>query len=63
MQIVFMTYDLHGQWDYGSLYAIDGCPTGDCLRSHVNITEVEMSLVMITKAGVKANKIMVGECS
>lgn len=32
--IVYMTYDLHGQWDYGSKWAQPGCPTGDCLRSH-----------------------------
>lgn len=32
--IVFMTYDLHGQWDYGSEWAQPGCPDGNCLRSH-----------------------------
>jgi chitinase len=32
--IVFMTYDLHGQWDYGNKYTNPGCPTGNCLRSH-----------------------------
>lgn len=31
--IVFMTYDLHGQWDYGSPFSNPGCPTGNCLRS------------------------------
>jgi GH18 family chitinase len=33
--IVFMTYDLHGQWDYDNKWTDPGCPTrGNCLRSH-----------------------------
>ncbi|KAK2755052.1 hypothetical protein FQN54_006580 [Arachnomyces sp. PD_36] len=56
----YMTYDFHGQWDYGSQYAISGCPAGNCVRSHVNITETKTSLSMITKAGVKASKLLVG---
>lgn len=31
--IVFMTYDLHGQWDYGSTFSNPGCANGNCLRS------------------------------
>ncbi|KUI60668.1 Killer toxin subunits alpha/beta [Cytospora mali] len=61
--IVYMTYDLHGQWDYNSSYANPGCPTGNCLRSHVNLTETEYALSMITKAGVPANKVVVGIAS
>ncbi|KAL8413204.1 hypothetical protein RB594_004724 [Gaeumannomyces avenae] len=61
--IVFMTYDLHGQWDAGNQYAIDGCPAGNCVRSHVNLTETTYTLAMITKAGVKTSKIYVGESS
>lgn len=34
--IVYMTYDLHGQWDAGNKYAQEGCPGGNCLRSHGN---------------------------
>ncbi|KAH7143395.1 glycoside hydrolase family 18 protein [Dactylonectria macrodidyma] len=49
--IVFMTYDLHGQWDYGNANAFDECPSGKFIRSHV------------TKAGVLNNKIFVGEAS
>ncbi|KAI9163903.1 Killer toxin subunits alpha/beta [Paramyrothecium foliicola] len=49
--IVYMTYDLHGQWDYGNVNAFDSCPSGKCIRSHV------------TKAGVANNKIFVGEYS
>jgi chitinase len=61
--IVYMTYDLHGQWDYANQHAIDGCPAGNCLRSQTNITETLLSLAMITKAGVPSNKIAVGVTS
>ena len=58
--IVFMTYDLHGQWDYNNAFVNEGCPMGNCLRSHVNITETKYALAMITKAGVPSNKVAVG---
>ncbi|KAL5371370.1 hypothetical protein PMIN06_012909 [Paraphaeosphaeria minitans] len=66
--IVYMTYDLHGQWDYTNKYATPGCPSydvglGNCLRSHVNLTETINSLSMITKAGVPSNMIVVGVSS
>ncbi|KAJ0164046.1 Killer toxin subunits alpha/beta [Colletotrichum tanaceti] len=61
--IVYMTYDLHGQWDAGNKWATPGCPTGNCLRSHVNRTETMNTLVMITKAGVPSNKVLVGVSS
>jgi chitinase len=61
--IVYMTYDLHGQWDYANKFAIDGCPEGNCLRSQVNITETLQSLAMITKAGVPSNKLAIGVAS
>ncbi|KAH6688814.1 hypothetical protein BKA61DRAFT_565392 [Leptodontidium sp. MPI-SDFR-AT-0119] len=61
--IVFMTYDLHGQWDYGSAWSEEGCPAGNCLRSHVNLTETINSLSMITKAGVPSNQVVVGVSS
>ncbi|KFY44344.1 hypothetical protein V494_01528 [Pseudogymnoascus sp. VKM F-4513 (FW-928)] len=57
---IYMTYDYHGQWDAGHHYSVDGCYDGNCLRSHVNKTETRNSLVMITKAGVPANKVLVG---
>ncbi|KAI3341076.1 glycoside hydrolase superfamily [Ustulina deusta] len=44
--IIYMTYDLHGQWDTGNKWAQLGCPEGNCLR--------------ITKAGVSSKKIVVG---
>ncbi|KAI0190106.1 glycoside hydrolase family 18 protein [Astrocystis sublimbata] len=58
--IVYLTYDLHGQWDYGNKWTSPGCPTGNCLRSHVNVTETKDALSLITKAGVPSNKIVVG---
>ncbi|ERS96164.1 hypothetical protein HMPREF1624_07700 [Sporothrix schenckii ATCC 58251] len=61
--IVFMTYDLHGQWDTNNAYSQEGCSTGNCLRSHVNLTETMTSLAMITKAGVPSAKVVVGVTS
>ncbi|KAF7341759.1 Glycoside hydrolase family 18 protein [Mycena sanguinolenta] len=61
--IIYMTYDLHGQWDYGSAFDDPGCPAGGCLRSHVNLTETLNAFSMITKAGVPSNKLIVGVTS
>ncbi|KAI1131004.1 glycoside hydrolase family 18 protein [Nemania abortiva] len=61
--IVYMTYDLHGQWDAGNKYAQEGCPGGNCLRSHVNLTETMDALAMVTKAGVSTKKVVVGMAS
>ncbi|KAG9191337.1 chitinase [Alternaria panax] len=61
--IVYMTYDLHGQWDYGNPNSFDQCDSGKCIRSHVNLTETTNALSMITKAGVENNKVFVGEAS
>ncbi|KAL1866812.1 hypothetical protein VTK73DRAFT_4511 [Phialemonium thermophilum] len=61
--LVLMTYDLHGQWDAGNQWSDPGCPEGNCLRSHVNRTETLNALAMVTKAGVPANKVVVGVAS
>lgn len=61
--IVYMTYDLHGQWDYNNHWSDEGCDGGSCLRSHVNFTETVNSLSMITKAGVPNSKIVAGLAS
>ncbi|KAI7774988.1 Killer toxin subunits alpha/beta [Diaporthe eres] len=58
--IVYMTYDLHGQWDAHNEYSQENCDTGNCLRSQVNLTETRQALAMVTKAGVPGNKIVVG---
>ncbi|KAH6876559.1 hypothetical protein B0T10DRAFT_414348 [Thelonectria olida] len=42
---------------------VSGCPSGNCLRSHINQTEVEYALSLITKAGVSSSKVIVGEAS
>ena len=31
--IVYMTYNLHGQWDYNNTFSNPGCPDSNCLRS------------------------------
>ncbi|KAI0882847.1 putative glycosyl hydrolase, family 18 [Annulohypoxylon maeteangense] len=61
--IIYMTYDLHGQWDYGNKWSSPGCESGNCLRSHVNETETKDALSMITKAGAASNKVVVGVAS
>ncbi|OBT63787.1 hypothetical protein VE03_06980 [Pseudogymnoascus sp. 23342-1-I1] len=55
-----MTYDLHGQWDYDNEWSSPSCPSGNCLRSHVNETETKDALSMITKASAPSNKVVVG---
>lgn len=61
--VIYMTYDIHGQWDAGNQWTSPGCPGGNCLRSHVNMTETINALSMITKAGVASNKVVVGVTS
>lgn len=61
--IVFMTYDLHGQWDAGNPNGQIGCDDGRCLRSHVNLTETMDSIGMITKAGADSGKVVIGVSS
>ena len=61
--IIYMTYDLHGQWDYGNKWTSPGCESGNCLRSHVNETETKDALSMITKAGADSSKVIVGVAS
>ncbi|KAJ6559463.1 glycoside hydrolase superfamily [Mycena vulgaris] len=61
--IVYMTYDLHGQWDFGNAFSDVSCPGGNCLRAHVNLTETLNALSMITKAGVNTSKLVVGVTS
>ncbi|KAJ5646716.1 hypothetical protein N7490_003088 [Penicillium lividum] len=61
--INYMTYDLHGTWDLDNEWSDNGCSDGNCLFSHVNMTETMWALSMITKAGVATNQIMVGVSS
>ena len=61
--VVYMTYDLHGQWEGGNQFSQDGCPAGSCLRSHVKLTETNYALAMIIKAGVPTRKLSVSVSS
>lgn len=54
---------MHGQWDYGNAFADPGCSGGNCLRSHVNLTETLSALSKITKAGVPNAQVVVGVAS
>ncbi|ORZ37941.1 glycoside hydrolase superfamily, partial [Catenaria anguillulae PL171] len=52
--IVYMTYDMHGNWDYK-------IPTlGGKINSHVDLREVANAIKLIMKAGVPSNKILMG---
>ncbi|KAB8218928.1 hypothetical protein BDV33DRAFT_192403 [Aspergillus novoparasiticus] len=57
---IYMTYDLHGQWDVDNKSSMPGCQAGNCLRSHINKTETHDAMVMITKAGVEARQLVIG---
>jgi chitinase len=61
--IIYTTYDLHGQWDYGNKGSSPACPEDDCLCSHINITEKTTALAMATKTGVPSYKVVVGIAS
>jgi chitinase len=61
--VIFETYDLHGQWDYGNTFSDPGCSPSGCLRSDVNLTETLNAVSMITKAGVPSNQIIMGVTS
>ncbi|KAI4693518.1 uncharacterized protein J4E88_001891 [Alternaria novae-zelandiae] len=50
-----MSYDLHGVWDAASKY------TGPKLATHTNITEINMALDLLWRAGVKPNKVVLGK--
>ncbi|KAG8667842.1 hypothetical protein FPOAC2_13044 [Fusarium poae] len=60
---VYLTYDLFEHSGLESGVSQSGCPAGNCLRSHINQTEVEYALSMITKAGVSSQQVVVGEAS
>ncbi|KAH9223098.1 hypothetical protein DL95DRAFT_498048 [Leptodontidium sp. 2 PMI_412] len=55
-----MTEELTNDSDVGNKWVIPSCAGGNCLRSHVNKTETRDALVMLTKAGVSSQKIVVG---
>ncbi|WYZ36108.1 hypothetical protein EsH8_X_000755 [Colletotrichum jinshuiense] len=58
--IVYMTYNLHSQWDAGIEWASPGYLTEHCLRSHINRIEMLGALAVMTQAVVPSNKVLVG---
>lgn len=45
-----MSYDLHGTWDKGSL-----------LAPHTNLTEIDLGLDLLWRAGVQSNNVVLGQ--
>jgi chitinase len=51
----FMAYDLHGTWDADSKYV------GAYIAPHTNITEIDLGLDLLWRAGVDSSKVVLGE--
>lgn len=49
-----MAYDLHGVWDKQSKFV------GPYLATHTNLTEINLGLDLLWRAGVQANKVVLG---
>ncbi|KUI67400.1 Killer toxin subunits alpha/beta [Cytospora mali] len=50
-----MSYDLHGVWDAASKFV------GPYIAPHTNITEIDMGMDLLWRAGVKADKVVLGQ--
>ncbi|KAM0798075.1 glycoside hydrolase superfamily [Usnea florida] len=50
----FMTYDLHGVWDKQSQFV------GPYIAPHTNLTEIDLGLDLLWRAGVQADKVTLG---
>jgi chitinase len=50
-----MAYDLHGVWDAQSLYV------GPYIAPHTNITEIDLGLDLLWRAGVAPDKVVLGQ--
>ncbi|QIX02022.1 hypothetical protein AMS68_007539 [Peltaster fructicola] len=50
-----MAYDLHGVWDAESKYV------GPYLATHTNITEIDLGLDLLWRAGVDSSKVVLGQ--
>jgi chitinase len=50
-----MAYDLHGTWDADSKYV------GPYIAPHTNITEIDIGLDLLWRAGVDSSKVVLGE--
>ncbi|KAI1128608.1 family 18 glycosyl hydrolase [Nemania abortiva] len=50
----FMTYDLHGVWDAQSQFI------GPYIAPHTNVTEIDMGMDLLWRAGVEPGKVIMG---
>ncbi|OAF59748.1 hypothetical protein VC83_03898 [Pseudogymnoascus destructans] len=50
-----MSYDLHGVWDAASKFI------GPYLATHTNITEIDLGMELLWRAGVKPEKVILGQ--
>lgn len=50
-----MSYDLHGVWDAASKFI------GPKIAPHTNITEIDLGLDLLWRAGVKSEKVVMGK--
>jgi chitinase len=50
-----MSYDLHGVWDAASKFI------GPKIAPHTNITEINLGLDLLWRAGVKSEKVVMGK--
>ncbi|KAK6000837.1 hypothetical protein QM012_003562 [Aureobasidium pullulans] len=51
----FMAYDLHGTWDADSKFV------GPYIAPHTNLTEIDLGLDLLWRAGVDSSKVVLGE--
>jgi chitinase len=50
-----MSYDLHGTWDADSQFV------GPNIAPHTNLTEIDLGLGLLWRAGVAASKVVLGQ--
>lgn len=50
-----MAYDLHGTWDADSKFV------GPYIAPHTNLTEIDLGLDLLWRAGVDSSKVVLGE--
>lgn len=50
-----MSYDLHGTWDADSQFV------GPYIAPHTNLTEIDLGLGLLWRAGVDSSKVVLGQ--
>jgi hypothetical protein len=53
--LILARYDLHGIWDSSSQFV------GAYVAPHTNLTEIDLGLNLLWRAGVDANKVVLGQ--